>query len=211
MLPDPELTETTPASSAHDRLLEAAKRLFATKGYEKTSTNAIARLAGTSESQLIKHFGSKDGLLGAIFDQGWGRIRRGIPDLSVYPTASERLNKLLEAVLLGLDRDEDLKELMMLEGRRVRREGGIVLTPGYLDLVKTVDAILGEMQNEGQLRADVNIEAVRSALMGSVEGLLRDQVLSRRSGYPATYSNEAVRYVFSTVLSAFMPPKLTQE
>ncbi len=207
MPPDPQLTETTPASSAHDRLLEAAKRLFATKGYEKTSTNAIARLAGTSESQLIKHFGSKEGLLAAIFEQGWTRIRHGLPDLGSLPSASERLHKLLESVLSGLDRDEDLKELMMLEGRRIRREGGVVLTSGYLDLVKTVDAILAEMQRGGELKPDANIEAVRSALMGSVEGLLRDQVLSRRSGYPAKYSNESVRYVFSTVLSAFMPPQ----
>ncbi len=207
MPPDPQLTETTPASSAHDRLLEAAKRLFATKGYEKTSTNAIARLAGTSESQLIKHFGSKEGLLAAIFEQGWTRIRHGLPDLGLLPSASERLHKLLESVLSGLDRDEDLKELMMLEGRRIRREGGVVLTSGYLELVKTVDAILAEMQRGGELKPDANIEAVRSALMGSVEGLLRDQVLSRRSGYPAKYSNESVRYVFSTVLSAFMPPQ----
>src|SRR5688572_7518797 len=51
-----------PASS-HDRILAAAKHLFATRGYESSSTVAIARAAGTSESQLMKHFGSKEGLL----------------------------------------------------------------------------------------------------------------------------------------------------
>jgi len=67
-------TKTTSALSSHDRILLAAKRLFAESGYENTSTVAIARDAGTSESQLMKHFGSKQGLLVAIFDRGWASI-----------------------------------------------------------------------------------------------------------------------------------------
>jgi AcrR family transcriptional regulator len=63
-------TKTTSTLSSHDRILLAAKRLFAENGYENTSTVAIARDAGTSESQLMKHFGSKQGLLVAIFDRG---------------------------------------------------------------------------------------------------------------------------------------------
>ena len=64
--------------SSHDRILMAAKHLFARGGYENTSTVAIAREAGTSESQLMKHFGSKQGLLGAIFDRGWQGISERI-------------------------------------------------------------------------------------------------------------------------------------
>jgi len=60
--------------SSHDRILRAAKRLFAQNGYENTSTVAIARDAGTSESQLMKHFGSKQGLLVAF--RAWLDERR---------------------------------------------------------------------------------------------------------------------------------------
>src|SRR5918999_2940128 len=58
-------------ASSRDRLLEAAKRLFAAQGYEQTATSAIAREAGTSESQLMRYFGGKAGLLEALFDQAW--------------------------------------------------------------------------------------------------------------------------------------------
>ena len=53
------------------RLLLSARKLFAENGYESTSTASIARMAGTSESQLIKHFGGKAGLLDSIFVEGW--------------------------------------------------------------------------------------------------------------------------------------------
>ena len=56
------------------RLLLSARKLFAESGYESTSTASIARMAGTSESQLIKHFGGKAGLLDAIFVDGWNTL-----------------------------------------------------------------------------------------------------------------------------------------
>src|ERR687898_40350 len=59
------------ALSSRDRLLKAAKRLFAAQGYEQTATSAIARAAGTSESQLMRYFGGKAGLLEALFDEAW--------------------------------------------------------------------------------------------------------------------------------------------
>jgi AcrR family transcriptional regulator len=50
-----------------ERIREAAQALFAERGDEPASTAAICRLAGTSESQLIKHFGIKRGVLEAVF------------------------------------------------------------------------------------------------------------------------------------------------
>jgi AcrR family transcriptional regulator len=57
-------------TSSRERIREAAKSLFAERGYELASTAAICRLAGTSESQLIKHFGNKQGVLEAVFQHG---------------------------------------------------------------------------------------------------------------------------------------------
>src|SRR3954452_14573470 len=77
--------------SSHDRILAAAKRLFASQGYEATSTMAIARLAGTSESQMMKHFGSKEGLLEAILDQGWQSMAGSLGGLSAMPASAKKL------------------------------------------------------------------------------------------------------------------------
>src|SRR5437879_11907412 len=60
--------------SVRERLLEAAKVEFSTRGYENTSTASLARLAGTSESQIMKHFGSKEELLATIFEEAWQRL-----------------------------------------------------------------------------------------------------------------------------------------
>ena len=56
------------------RLLNAGKTLFAKNGYEQTSTAAIARESGSSESQLIRYFGGKAGLLEAIFNESFANF-----------------------------------------------------------------------------------------------------------------------------------------
>jgi AcrR family transcriptional regulator len=192
--------------SSHDRILNSAKQLFASRGYENTSTVAIARMAGTSESQLMKHFGSKEGLLEAIFDQGWERMTSMLRAIHDLPTPADKLQGLLDLVLNGLERDFQLKELFLLEGRRVRKEGRMVmLTKGYQDFVAVIDGVLAEMRAAGQLRPDVNPQVVRSAFMGMFEGLLRDQILAQRVGYPAAYSTQEIRNMLTMILESLQP------
>src|SRR5579872_1782937 len=106
-----------------DRIVLAAKQMFAERGYENTSTGAIARAAGTSESQLVKHFGSKEGLLETIFDQGWEMITARLNALEQSKDPRESVQRLLGGMLLSLEADPQLKDLMLLEGRRIRKEG----------------------------------------------------------------------------------------
>ncbi len=195
--------------SSHDRILSAAKQLFAANGYENTSTAAIARRAGTSESQLMKHFGSKEGLLEAIFDTAWTRINAAAraPDAPRRAPA-EKFQNLVGLMLEAFERDPDLKLLMLLEGRRIRKEGHLVLlTAGFREFVATVDSILREMRAARQLRPDLPVEGVRSALMGAFEGLLRDQLLARRLGFPARYSGKDMRALFAALLAGLGPTR----
>jgi TetR/AcrR family transcriptional regulator, regulator of autoinduction and epiphytic fitness len=191
-------------ASSRDRLREAAKTLFAERGYEGTNTAAICRLAGTSQSQLIKHFTNKQGLLEAIFEYGWEQINPAIR-LATERIASpaEKLKIVVDMVLSFLGKDRDLRTLYLLEGRRIR--GGthvIVLVPGFLEFVKTLDGILKEMAAVGQLAPNIHPQAFRSALMGAFEGLLRDQMLARPSRFPAAYSDSDAQAVFSTFISS---------
>src|SRR5205085_2513851 len=189
------------APSSHERILTAAKQLFAKRGYENTSTVAIARQAGTSESQLMKHFGSKEGLLEAIFERGWQAMGYSLGDAARRPDPRERLRGLLEVVLNGFERDAELKELMLLEGRRIRKEGHmIMMTSGFLEFVRMIDSLLKQLHDDGRLKDGVNPQAMRSAMIGMFEGLLRDQLLADRVGYPAHYSFDEIRHTFDLSL-----------
>lgn len=191
-------------TSSRDRLRQAAKDLFADRGYEGTSTADICRLAGTSQSQLIKHFNNKLGLLEAIFDYAWEQINPAIQlAADKIPSPTDKLKILVDMMLTFLERDRALRTLFLLEGRRIRGDGQmIVLTPGFLEFIKFLDNILKEMAAKGELSPTVHIQALRSGLMGAIEGLLRDQHLARTTHYPATFTEADSRVIFSTFLAA---------
>src|SRR5215217_8085218 len=85
------------------RLLNAGKMLFARHGYEQTSTAAIAREAGSSESQLIRYFGGKAGLLEAIFNDSWSGLNLRVePILTGAQHGREGILRLLAMMVRAL-------------------------------------------------------------------------------------------------------------
>lgn len=186
--------------------MESGKALFAQHGYESTATAAICRRAGTSESQLLKHFESKQGLLEAIFENAWRQINPALRlATESVPTARERLKMLIEMVLNFLGKDQELLLLFLLEGRRIRDDGRfVVLAPGFLEFIQIVDNILADLASSGELVPGVQLEAIRSGLMGAVEGLLRDKLLAQHTKYPASYSDAEVRAVCFRFLSSVL-------
>jgi AcrR family transcriptional regulator len=192
--------------SSHDRILKAGRELFAEDGYENTTTSAIARKAGTSESQLIKHFGSKEGLLEAIYEQAWQRMGQGLRRIQENSHSPlERLQAVTELMISALERDKEISALMLLEGRRIRKHGHQVLfTDGFQQVLGAIDGLLQEMRESSLLRQDLHPEAVRSALVGAFEGLLRDQLLAERSNFPAHYDGTELRTAFRAVLECFL-------
>lgn len=191
-------------ASSRERLREAAKTLFSKQGYEATTTAAICRLAGTSQSQLIKHFTNKQGLLEAIFEYSWEQLNPAIRlAIEKVPSPREKLKILIDMMLTFLERDQELRTLFLLEGRRIRGDGHmVVLVPGFMEFVKALDGVLKEMGARGELVPDIHPQALRSGLMGAVEGLLRDQLLARPSRFPASYSEADIRAVFTRFLSS---------
>lgn len=182
--------------SSRERIQQAALTLFAQYGYEATSTVSICRAAGTSESQLQKHFSGKQGLLEAIFDSAWGKINDTLDrHLKNISEPNEKLRKLVEIALDLLQRDRQLLTLFLLEGRRIRDGNSVVLVPGFLEFVKTVDGILQQLADTGKLKPEIHPQALRSALIGAIEGMLRDQLLQTSAGLPGGFSNNELRSI----------------
>ncbi len=123
---------------------------------------------------------------------------------SITP-AREKLRILIEMVLGFLEKDPALLTLVLLEGRRIRGDGHmVVLVPGFIEFVKTLDGILKELAAQGELAPNIHPQAFRSALMGAVEGMLRDQMLARTSHFPASYTEADMRAMVSSLLSSFL-------
>lgn len=194
--------------SSGERLRAAAKKLFAQQGFENTSTAEICRLASTSQSQLVSHFGSKNGILEAIFNDAWLQLTPAVRlAAGSLPSAKQKLSIASGMVLSFLSQDPDLLTIFLLEGRRMRGQGqGVYLAPAFLQFVSTLDEIIQDLEAQNELQPDVHPQALRSALMGAFEGLVRDRLLALSSGYPASYTEVDLRILFKRMLASCLKP-----
>lgn len=181
-VPSHQLARTT--SSSRERLLDAAKRLFAAQGYEQTATSAIAREAGTSESQLMRYFGGKVGLLEALFDDAWSHLNARVErTLRVGVGHRESLLEAIQTVVGVLARDPNLATLLMFEGRRLRGDTPrIRVSRGFVKFTETIRQLVQQAQADKEIDPAFDPSAVTSAIIGAAESLIRDRLVARSAG-----------------------------
>lgn len=113
--------ETTPDSQdARSRLVLAALRLFAEKGYEAATTREISEAAGANISAIRYYFGDKAGLYRAAFTEPMAdlpcRANRGAYAELPLP---EALRLLFRDFLEPLKRGEEFRLVMKLHFREM--------------------------------------------------------------------------------------------
>lgn len=186
--------------SSKSRLRAAAKTLFAEKGYEATAIADITREAKTSHSQFLKYYSGKEDLRREIIEEQWSELNKTII-LAIAGVASptEKLTLALNMLVSILERDAALRVILLLENTATRDENALTVTPEFRDFVVLVDEIVRAMKDEGELLPTVNTQALRSALLGSIEGMMRERLFPN---FPAEYSTNDVRSTLAVLIES---------
>jgi AcrR family transcriptional regulator len=191
--------------TSRSRLLTAGKWLFAKHGYEQTSTVSIAREAGTSESQLMRYFGGKSGLLDAIFNESWTSLNEVIRrHVAESQHGREAVLGILSTVVEAFGRDHDIAFLFLFEGRRVRGDE-VILSKGFLEFYELLHQLVGRGQSDGSFRGDVSEIVLASAMLGCAEGMIRDRMIAERLKRPNVFDDESVRRTFEAMVNGLAP------
>jgi AcrR family transcriptional regulator len=174
------------------RFITAAKTMFARMGYEQTSTSGIAREAGSSESQLIRYFGGKAGLLDAIFNESWTEvISRFSPD--------ETILGMFRIVVDAFSSDEEMAVLFLFEGRRIRGKD-VLLSRGFVQFYQILQSAIRRGQQDGEFRSDLDPVVLAAALLGAAEGMIRDRVLMERRGIAHPFDDVVITRTFEAII-----------
>lgn len=186
------------------RLLNAGKMLFARNGYEQTSTAAIAREAGSSESQLIRYFGGKAGLLEAIFNDSWSGLNDAVEaTLANTQHGREGILRLMTMMVNALGHDLETAFLFLFEGRRMRGHSPeVVLSKGFLEFMNSVQAQIQRGREDGSFRNDLDPDVLCSALFGAAEGMVRESILIQRNRQPRNpFTAEQILSTFAAMVN----------
>lgn len=135
-----------------DRLLDAASRLFAQKGFHGATVRAITRAARANLGAVTYHFGSKSRLLHAVLERHVGALVARAQAAAALPRpARERLAACVQAFFgLAAEQPDALPTFVrwLLERERVPAE----VAAQQRELLGAIAGIVREGVARGELR-----------------------------------------------------------
>ena len=147
------------------RILNAARIVFAQRGYDAAGLREIAEVAQANLSLISRYFGGKEGLLMALTDQFVASRREdGLP----YPpqkTLSEEIYNYLHAKLLDDLKDEEVIRLIISRSAidaEFRKKGAENLD-GKADA--NFRERIESLQDRGAVSPDMDIDLLFAAVM----------------------------------------------
>jgi len=160
-------------------LIVAALKLFASKGYDATTTREIAACAGCAEGLIHRYFSGKAGLLPALMEY---RISQEVADLAHHVLPSHSFeDEYLQLVNWALERmwgDREFLSVAIPRALLDRDFGQVLRRAGPLQMARAIGARLKKFK-ECRVLSDADFDALVQSVsvMGFMFGFMRPAVL----------------------------------
>ncbi|MTJ50384.1 TetR/AcrR family transcriptional regulator [Dolichospermum sp. UHCC 0259] len=109
---------SSPPSSevqARTRILQAAQRLFAAKGFEGTTTRDLAQTAGVAEGTLFRHFANKKAILVEVATSGWVDILTDLLTELSEMGSYKAIAQVMRRRMWNLQKNADIMRVCFME------------------------------------------------------------------------------------------------
>jgi len=179
------------STDKRERILKAAIRVFARKGFYSTRVSEIAKAAGVADGTIYLYFKNKDDVLISIFQDRISQLLVVLSD-AIQASASfeEKVHVVVDVQLGLLGGSRDLAEVVTVNLRqssRLLKQFGAPLFGKYLE---TLSGVFEEGQARGLVRGDLNARVLARALWGALDAIALgwalgagDEQMMRRSGH----------------------------
>jgi AcrR family transcriptional regulator len=99
------------------RILIAARKLFARRGYDGTTTKDLAQEAGVAEGTIFRHFENKKAILVEVVTQGWVEILTDLLTELSEMASYKAIAQVMRKRMLNLHQNADLLRVCFMEAQ----------------------------------------------------------------------------------------------
>ena len=195
---DEEGKEKTPRSiDKHTRIINAALKVLAEKGFYNTRISEIANEANVADGTIYLYFKNKDDILISLFEEELGKIitvmRKELgetddPVEKLRIFATKHLNMILD--------NRNLAEVIQVELRQSSKFMREYVNKPFMEYINLVRAVIVEGQETGIFRKDVAPGIIKRAFFGALDEMARYWVLSPTRKYKPDDSAKDISEIF---------------
>jgi len=179
-------------------ILDAAKRLFAERGFHATSVSDLAGATELPVGSIYTYFENKDAVIRTVIEEGWEEFIEGLASaLGRAASPEEKLGIVLDRFLPALFEDMDLISLILAESGRV--SGLEEKLERLAGLMGGIIADLGEAR--GRV-VDFPPRQARTAITLFLLGSIDTVRLAREAGLSVS-SEDVLQFIRTAVKNSF--------
>ena len=166
------------AEEKRRRILDAAVRVFARRGFHTSRVGDIAEEAGVAHGLLYHYFSSKDEVLETVFRENWRELLERFEQVEASDEpADEKLRGLVKILLRTWRNDPALVTVMVREVARSQQLQDRV--DEVREAFAIVQRVIEEGQSSGVFRRDVDARLASWLFYGGLEEVLTGWVLGQ--------------------------------
>jgi|SRR5216684_2258245 TetR/AcrR family fatty acid metabolism transcriptional regulator len=179
---DPRFPEAaTLRNEKRARIMDAAIKVFAERGFHTATVAEIARGAGVADGTIYLYFKSKDDLLLRLFDEKMTELLEAARlALADEKTAPARLRRFIQLHLSLVEKNPELASVLIVE---LRQSAQFLKAADRNKLASYVDLIAEVVragQESGELNNGISPVVVKRAIFGALDELALGWLLSGR-------------------------------
>jgi TetR/AcrR family fatty acid metabolism transcriptional regulator len=155
-----------------ERILEAAEKLFAEKGFHETAMDEIVRASKVSKGGVYFHFPSKEELFFALLDKLADALQREVQrEIARRRGAVAKIQGALEVVLRTLTSQRHLAQIILRQGHGLGPSFERKRLEIYSRFARLIKENLDEALAEGSI-PPINTEITAYAWLGAINELV---------------------------------------
>jgi TetR/AcrR family transcriptional regulator, fatty acid metabolism regulator protein len=154
-------------------ILDAAVRVFATRGFHHCRVSDVADEAGVAYGLVYHYFSSKEEILNTLFLERWQIMLDAIADIDARDlTARDKLHGVAGFIIDSYRHDPDLMKVIIVEVTRAANSFGALHLARIREAYEGIANIVESARDEGSFKSGIPSEFAAMCFYGAIEQLL---------------------------------------
>jgi TetR/AcrR family transcriptional regulator, fatty acid metabolism regulator protein len=164
-----------------ERILAAAERVFAKRGFFASRVSEIAKDAGVADGTIYLYFKSKDDLLISLFEDRMKQVNAALRTvIAAETTALAQLRAFIKTYLQLIHDEPAATEVLTIELRQSNKFMKEYENAEFADFLRMLGGIVAKGQDAGELDDGVPPHIVARMIFGMLDELALAWVLAKQ-------------------------------
>jgi TetR/AcrR family fatty acid metabolism transcriptional regulator len=191
----------------HSKIIQAATKVFAKKGFFNARISDIAKEAKVADGTIYLYFNNKFDILISVFEEEIGGLIEQVSKiLALEPDPRKQLEIFATRHLTMMKKNKNLAEVIQIELRQSAKLIKEYRNNKFSEYIDIISTIIKAGQAQGLYRADIKPGIAKRAFFGALDEISRVWSLSLDTEYSV---EETISQIMAIFLSGMLTDSIT--